>query len=198
MPNQIEISTSATEVTIQLKMNGERLKYQKILERVLLTIHDITFVYFAYEVYMDKSDVLTYGLLFLFLLYLLYMHYESSKIRKWVEHAEETFLISKNSLKITKTSLGKDLLTVDIDTQKIIEIFYKPWVGGAYPPYLPDCREGNIHIHAYNGGSSFGINLDQEEAEAFIVQLRSFIMQFQKPRHFIFAPHLHLEKVESV
>jgi len=41
---------------------------------------------------------------------------------------------------------------------------------------------------------SFGINLNKEEAEAFITELRSLIMQYQEPRHFIFAPHMHLAK----
>ncbi|MER8281011.1 hypothetical protein ABTM55_18820 [Acinetobacter baumannii] len=34
----------------------------------------------------------------------------------------------------------------------------------------------------------------QEEAEAFITELRSLIMQYQEPRHFIFSPHMHLTK----
>ncbi|HCV3136255.1 TPA: hypothetical protein OV547_002622, partial [Acinetobacter baumannii] len=86
------------------------------------------------------------------------------------------------------------LLTKDINTQKIIEIVYRPWGGNSNPPFLPDCSQGTIHLIGYEDGCSFGINLNKEEAEAFITELRSLIMQYQEPRHFIFAPHMHLAK----
>ena len=51
-------------------------------------------------------------------------------------------------------------------------------------------------IRAVQGHSttSVDITLNKEEAEAFITELRSLIMQYQEPRHFIFAPHMHLAK----
>lgn len=60
------------------------------------------------------------------------------------------------------------------------------------PPYLPDYSQGNIHLHTSNGDYSFEINLNKKESEEFMTQLRSLIMQYQEPRHFIFASHLHL------
>ncbi|MCF4388315.1 hypothetical protein L1X30_16780, partial [Acinetobacter baumannii] len=66
--------------------------------------------------------------------------------------------------------------------------------GNSNPPFLPDCSQGTIHLIGYEDGCSFGINLNKEEAEAFITELRSLIMQYQEPRHFIFAPHMHLAK----
>lgn len=194
MPNQFEICHSDTETTIHLKMNGDLLENQIVLERVILTVFDIVFIFFTYQVLTGGEGISTFILLFLFLLFIMYVHYEHRTNKRWLYHANETFLISKNNLRIFKRCLDQHLLTFDIDTQKIIEIFYNPWLGGRYPPYLPDYYAGNIHIHTYNGSYSFGINLNKEEAEAFIVQLRSLIMQLQEPRHFIFAPHMHLEK----
>lgn len=132
-----------------------------------------------------------------FLIYILYIHYEHWKNKRWVKHANEVFIISKNRLSISKKVFDQNLLTIDIDTQKINEISYKPWIGGRYPPYLPDSSKGNIHLHTSNGYYSFGINLNKKESEEFMTQLRSLIMQHQEPRHFIFASHLHLENTKS-
>lgn len=194
MPNQFEIQHSDTEITIHLKMNGDLLENQIVLERVILTVFDIGFIFLTYQAFTDSEGISAFIALFLFLLFIMYVHYEHRTNKRWLDHANETFLISKNSLRISKIYLNQHLLTFDIDTQKIIEIFYNPWLGGRYPPYLPDYYAGNIHIHTYKGSYSFGINLNKEEAETFIVQLRSLIMQLQEPRHFIFAPHMHLEK----
>lgn len=188
MPNKFEIYTSDTEISIHLKMNGELFKNKMISGSVMLIILDIIFVYFAYGAYTNKDGVLTFFLLLLLLLYIIYTHYEHRKNKRWLEHSDETFLISKNRLIISKGCLNQNLLTIDIDTQKIINISYESWRGKGYPHYLPNCFEGNIHLHTYHGYYSFGINLDKEEAEEFIIELRSLIMQFQEPLYFIFVP----------
>ncbi|MCW1291413.1 hypothetical protein MXE36_17650, partial [Acinetobacter baumannii] len=161
---------------------------------VIVITYDIFFVCIAFEAYTKNEGIQTFIVLLLFLLLLFYKHYEYRKNKQWSKNAEETFFISKNNLRISKDCLGKNLLTKDINTQKIIEIVYRPWSGGAYPPFLPEFHQGTIHLIGYDDGCSFGINLNKEEAEAFITELRSLIMQYQEPRHFIFAPHMHLAK----
>ncbi|MDC5090167.1 hypothetical protein OHW39_14705 [Acinetobacter baumannii] len=194
MPNQFETHTSDVGTTIHLKMNGENLENLIIWDRVIVTTYDIFFVCIAFEAYTKNEGIQTFIVLLLFLLFLFYKHYEYRKNKQWSKNAEETFFISKNNLRISKDCLGKNLLTKDINTQKIIEIVYRPWRGGAYPPFLPEFHQGTIHLMGYDDGCSFGINLNKEEAEAFITELRSLIMQYQEPRHFIFAPHMHLAK----
>lgn len=195
MPNQFETHTSDPRTTIHLKMNGELVENLIALDFLTLTFFDILFVYSIYEVYAENDSFLIFFLILILLPFLFYLHFEYRKNRQWIKNAEETFFISKNNLRISKECLGKNLLTNDINTQKIIEIFYRPWNGGLNPPFLPDCGEGTIHLITYGGGGcSFGINLNKEEAETFITELRSLIMQYQEPRHFIFAPHMHLAK----
>ncbi|CAI3144622.1 hypothetical protein MWMV18_MWMV18_01457 [Acinetobacter calcoaceticus] len=194
MPNQFETHTSDTGTTIHLKMNGELIENLIALDFLMLTFFDIVFIYGVYEVYSENDGALTLILIFLFLPFLFYLHNEYRKNKRWAKNAEETFFISKNNLRISKEYLGEKLLTKDINTQKIIEIVYRPWNGGSNPPFLPDCSQGTIHVIGYDDGCSFGINLSKEEAEAFITELRSLIMQQQEPRHFIFAPHIHLTK----
>lgn len=194
MPNQFETHTSDVGTTIHLKMNGENLENLIIWDRVIVTTYDILFVCIAFEAYIENEGIQTFIVLLLFLLFLFYKHYEYRKNKRWAKNAEETFFISKNNLRISKDCLGKNLLTKDINTQKIIEIVYRPWSGGAYPPFLPEFHQGTIHLIGYNDDCSFGINLNKEEAEAFITELRSLIMQQQELRHFIFAPHMHLTK----
>ncbi|MDS7930967.1 hypothetical protein RMB13_16115 [Acinetobacter sp. V102_4] len=194
MPNQFETHTSDTGTTIHLKMNGELIENLIALDFLMLTFFDIVFIYGVYDVYAENDGALTLILIFLFLPFLFYLHNEYRKNKRWAKNAEETFFISKNNLRISKECLGEKLLTKDINTQKIIEIVYRPWNGGLNPPFLPDCSQGTIHVIGYDDGCSFGINLNKEEAEAFITELRSLIMQQQEPRHFIFAPHMHLTK----
>ncbi|MFX9650278.1 hypothetical protein ABTU72_02460 [Acinetobacter baumannii] len=194
MPNQFETHTSDVGTTIHLKMNGENLENLIIWDRVIVTTYDIFFVCIAFEAYTENEGIQIFIVLLLFLLFLFYKHYEYRKNKRWAKNAEETFFISKNNLRISKDCLVKNLLTKDINTQKIIEIVYRPWSGGAYPPFLSEFHQGTIHLIGYDDGCSFGINLNKEEAEAFITELRSLIMQCQEPRHFIFAPHMHLAK----
>jgi len=195
MPNQFETHTSDVGTTIHLKMNGELVENLIALDLLALTFFDILFVYGVYIVYAENDSFLTFFLIFILLPFLFYLHSEYRKNKRWIKNAEETFFISKNNLCISKECLGKNLLTQDINTQKIIEIVYRPWGGSSNPPFLPDCSQGTIHLITYGGGGcSFGINLNKEEAEAFITELRSLIMQYQEPRHFIFAPHMHLAK----
>ncbi|MGE9796310.1 hypothetical protein [Acinetobacter baumannii] len=194
MPNQFETHTSDAGTTIHLKMNGELIENLIALDCIAITLFDIVFVYGVYEVYAENDSVLTLFLIFLVLPFIFYLHYEYRKNKRWAKNAEEIFFISKNNLHISKECLGEKLLTKDINTQKIIEIVYRPWGGCTNPPFLPDCGQGTIHLIGYEGGCSFGINLNKEEAEAFITELSSLIMQYQEPRHFIFAPHMHLAK----
>lgn len=194
MPNQIEISHLDTQTTIHLKMNGELLYNQKTLGFLSLITFDIAFVYLSYEAYTGKESVSIWLAALLFLVFIIYLHLEYRANKNWIDHGNETLIITKNSFSISKRCFEQTVSTIDIDTRQIIEIFYAPWIGGAHPPYLPDFRAGNIHIHTYNSSYSVAINLNQEEAKAFIIQLRSLIMQFQEPRHFIFVPHLHLAK----
>ncbi|MDC4616807.1 hypothetical protein OHV66_15190 [Acinetobacter baumannii] len=195
MPNQFETHTSDAGTTIHLKMNGELIKNLIALDCIAITLFDIVFVYGFYEVYVENDGVLTLVLIFLVLPFIFYLHYEYRKNKRWAKNAEEIFFISKNNLRISKECLGDKLLIKDINTQKIIEIVYRPWNGGLNPPFLPDYSQGTIHLITYGGGGcSFGINLNKEEAETFITELRSLIMQQQEPRHFIFAPHMHLTK----
>ncbi len=194
MPNQFETHTSEVGTTIHLKMNGELVENLIALDFLALTFFDILFVYGVYIVYAENDSFLIFFLIFIFLPFLFYLHSEYRKNKRWIKNAEEIFFISKNNLCISKECLGKNLLTQDINTQKIIEIVYRPWGGSSNPPFLPDCSQGAIHLIGYDDGCSFGINLNKEEAETFITELRSLIMQYQEPRHFIFAPHMHLAK----
>lgn len=195
MPNQFEICNSVTEAMIHLKMTGNLFEDRIVFDRMYIAIYEITFIYFVYAAFTEQWSIFTFILLLLFLAMLIYVHYEHRSNKKWVQHAEEIFLISKNNLRILKRCLEKDLLTIDIDTQTIVEISYKgAWGGRMYPSILPSCSEGTVVLHTQHGAYAVGINLNKEEAETLMTQLRSLIMQFQQPRHFIFAPHLHLEK----
>lgn len=195
MPNQFEIYKSETEVTIHLKMTGDFIADQIILDRIYIAIYEIAFIYFVYSAFTEPWGIFTFLILSLFLVMIIYAHYEHRIKKKWVQHAEEIFLISKNNLRISKRSFGKELLTIDIDTQTITEINYNgAFLGNMYPSILPSYLDGRVILHTQQSAYAVGINLNKEEAETLMTQLRSLIMQFQQPQHFIFAPHLHLEK----
>lgn len=136
MSNQFETRNSDIGITIHLKMNGKLLENQMLLGRFLLIIFDFLFVYLAYEAYTDKGNLSFFELIIFlaFLIYILHIDYEHRKNNRWIKHADEVFIISKNKLSISKKCFDQNLLTIDIDTQKINEISYNPWLGGRYPP----------------------------------------------------------------
>lgn len=193
MNNQIEKYDSDTGTVIHIKMNGNFLNSQIILGYFMLIFFDLLFLYLGYETYIKQEGYESYLGMAVLLIFLIKIHYDHIKNKNWIKHAEEVFHISKNRIAISKKIQNQTLQTIDLDTQTINEISFNRWQSGAYPPYLPDYSAGNIHFHTQKMSYSFGINLDKNEGEELITLLRSLIMQYQEPKHFIFASHLHLE-----
>lgn len=191
MLNQLKMTRLDTEIMIDLQINAAPFKNRILFSRMVLIILAIVFLYFAYGFYLEHKGIWVFALI----LGYLFCYYEYRKNKNWINHAKESFLISKNNLKVSKYCAGKLVSVVDIDTQKIIQITYAPCVSATYP-YLPNKQDGNIHIHSTQEGCSFGIGLSKDEAESFVIQLRSLIMEFQQPCHFIFLPHVHLKSDE--
>lgn len=189
MPNEFKTYTSEDEVIIDLKMDGDQLVGEIQISFLLLLFYDAIAFYFTYSFLMSSEEVTFMSILMVIATWIgmIYLHREHNKKKKWIIHAHQIFYFSKNKIVIVRKCLDEELARTEIDTQGVVKVKFSHHVSSLQPPFLPDYWSGNIHIHSYGGTTSFAINLDEQEANDFINQITTLIMQFHDPKNYIFA-----------
>jgi hypothetical protein len=189
MPNELKTYASENEVIIDLKMDGDNLSGEIQFSFFMLLFYDAIAFYWTYGFLISNEDVTFISILAIFLMWvgMIYFHREHNKKKKWITQAHQTFYFSKNKIVLVRKCLDEELSRTEIDTQGIVKIKFSEHVGHIQPPFLPNYWSGNIHIHSYDGITSFAINLDEQEANSFINQITILIMQFHDPKNYIFS-----------
>lgn len=188
MPNELKTHTSENEVIIDLKMDGDNLGGEIQFSFFLLLFYDAIAFYFTYSL-LTSSEEAIISILAIFFMWIgiLYLHLEYNKKKKWITQAHQIFYFSKNKIVLVRKCLDEELARTEIDTQGIVKIQFSRHLSDIQPPFLPDYWSGNIHIHSYDGITSFAINLDEQEANSFINQITALIIQFHDPKNYIFS-----------